>query len=146
MAQVGRYPICLDQWRNNSRKNEKTEPKQKLCSVVDVSRGESEVQCCKNSIAQEPGKLGPWITVIGTGQTRAGKSEHWYFRNQWTKWMGKGEFNSDDHYIYYWGQESLRRDGVALMVNKRIWNAVHRCILKKDRMISFVFTANHSLS
>ena len=44
---------------NSSRKNEKTEPKQKLCSVVDVSRGESEVQCCKNSIAQEPGKLGP---------------------------------------------------------------------------------------
>ena len=119
---VGAQYATGEEQGNSSRKNEKAEPKQKLCSVVDVYRGESKVQGCKNSIAQEPGKLGPWITVIGTGQTRAGKSEHWYFRNQWTKWMGKGEFNSDDHYIYYWGQESLRRDGAALMVNKRVWN------------------------
>ena len=47
-----------------------------------------------------------------------------------------GEFNSDDHYIYYWGQESLRRNGVAIMVNKRVWNAVLGCNLKNDRMIS----------
>ena len=46
------------------------------------------------------------------------------------------EFNSDDHYIYYWGQESLRRNGVAIMVNKRVWNAVLGCDLKNDRMIS----------
>ena len=46
-----------------------------------------------------------------------------------------GEFNSDDHYIYC-GQESLRRNGVAIMVNKRVWNAVHGCNLKNDRMIS----------
>ena len=50
-----------------------------------------------------------------------------------------GEFNSDDHYIYYWGQESLRRNGVALIVNKRVWNAVLRCNLKNDRMISVHF-------
>ena len=52
------------------------------------------------------------------------------------KWTGMGEFNSDDHYIYYCRQESLRRNGVAIMVNKRVQNAVLRCNLKKDRMIS----------
>ena len=50
-----------------------------------------------------------------------------------------GEFNSDDHYIYYCGQESLRRNGVALTVNKRVWNAVLGCNLKIDRMISVHF-------
>ena len=52
------------------------------------------------------------------------------------KWTGMGEFHSDDHYIYYCGQESLRRNGVAIMVNKRVQNAVLGCNLKKDRMIS----------
>ena len=52
------------------------------------------------------------------------------------KWIGLGKFNSDDHYIYYCGEESLRRNGVAIMVNKRVWNAVLGCNLKKDRMIS----------
>ena len=51
------------------------------------------------------------------------------------KWTGMGEFNSDDHYIYYCGQESLRRNGVAIMVNKRVQNAVLGCNLKNDRMI-----------
>ena len=50
-----------------------------------------------------------------------------------------GKFNSDDHYIYYWEQESLRRNGVAIIVNKRVRNAVLGCILKKDRMISVCF-------
>ena len=52
------------------------------------------------------------------------------------KWTGMGEFNSDDHYIYYCGQESLRRNGVAIVVNKRVRNAVLGCTLKNDRMIS----------
>ena len=52
------------------------------------------------------------------------------------KWNGIGEFNSDDHYIYYRGQESLRRNGVALRVYKRVQNAVLGCSLKNDRMIS----------
>ena len=52
------------------------------------------------------------------------------------KWTGMGEFNSDDHYIYYCGQESLRRNGVAIMINKRVRNAVLGCNLKNDRMIS----------
>ena len=51
------------------------------------------------------------------------------------KWTEMGEFNSDDHYIYYCGQESLRRNGVAIMVNKRVRNAVLGCNLKNDRMI-----------
>ena len=55
------------------------------------------------------------------------------------KWTGMGEFNSDDHYIYYCGQESLRRNGVAIMVNKRLQNAVLGCSLKNDRMISVHF-------
>ena len=52
------------------------------------------------------------------------------------KWTGMGEFNSDDYYIYYCGQESLRRNGVAIMVNKRVWNAVLGHDLKNDRVIS----------
>ena len=55
------------------------------------------------------------------------------------KWTGMGEFNSDDHYIYYCGQESLIRNGVAIMVNKRVRNAVLGCNLKNDRMISARF-------
>ena len=52
------------------------------------------------------------------------------------KWTGMGKFNSDDHYIYYCGQESIRRNGVAIMVNKGVQNAVLGCSLEKDRMIS----------
>ena len=55
------------------------------------------------------------------------------------KWTGMGEFNSDDHFIYYCEQESLRRNGVAIIVNKRVQNAVLGCNLKNDRMISVHF-------
>ena len=55
------------------------------------------------------------------------------------KWTGMSEFNSDDHYIYYCGQESLRRNGVAIMVNKRVRNAVLGCSLKNNKMISVRF-------
>ena len=55
------------------------------------------------------------------------------------KWTGTDEFNSDDHYIYYCMQESLKRNGVAMMVNKRVQNAVLGCNLKNDRMISVCF-------
>ena len=57
------------------------------------------------------------------------------------QWTGMGEFNSDDHYIYYWRQESLRRNGVAIIVNKRVPNAVLGCDPKNDRMISVHFQA-----
>ena len=62
------------------------------------------------------------------------------------KWTGMGEFNSDNHYIYCCRQESLRRNGVAIMVNKRVLNAVLGCNLKNDRMISVRFQGNHSIS
>ena len=55
------------------------------------------------------------------------------------KWTGMGEFNSNDHYVYYCEQESLRRNGVAIIVNKRVQNAVLGCNLKKNRMISVCF-------
>ena len=55
------------------------------------------------------------------------------------KWTGMGEFNSDDHYIYHCQQESLKRNGVAIMINKRVQNAALRCNLKNDRMISVHF-------
>ena len=73
---------------------------------------------------------------IGSGQTRDGKGEHWHSRNQRTKMDWNGWIYSDDHYIYYCGQESLWRNGVVIMVNKRVWNAVLGCNLKNDRMIS----------
>ena len=55
------------------------------------------------------------------------------------KWTGMGEFNSDDHYIYYCGQESLRRNGVAIIVQKKVQNAVLRCNLKNGSMVSVRF-------
>ena len=61
------------------------------------------------------------------------------------KWTRTDEFNSDDHYIYYCGQESLRRNGIALIVNERVQSAALGCNLKNDRMIS-VSKANHSIS
>ena len=61
------------------------------------------------------------------------------------KWTGMGEFNSGDHYIYYCGQESLRRNGVAIIIKNQVQNAVLGCNLKNDRVIS-VSKANHSIS
>ena len=71
------------------------------------------------------------IDILGTSELR---------------WTGIGEFNSEDHYIYYCGHKSLRRNGVAIIVNKRVLNAVLGCNLKNDRMISVLFKANHSIS
>ena len=62
------------------------------------------------------------------------------------KWTGMGEFNSDDHYIYYCGQESLRRNGAAIMVSKRAQNAVLGCNFKNDRIDLCLSPTNHSIS
>ena len=79
--------------------------------------------------------LGPWIKVkqemARVNVATLGISE--------LKWTGMGEFNSDDHYIYCCGQESLRTNGIALIISKRAWNAVLGCNLKNDRMISVHF-------
>ena len=109
-----------DQWRNNSRENERMEPKQKQHPGVNVTDGVSKVQCYKQYC------IGTW----NVRPTNQGKLE--VFKQEMAsvnidilgiselKWTGMGEFNSDDHYIYYRGQESLRRNGVTLIVNKRV--------------------------
>jgi len=109
-----------EQWRNISSKNDKMEPKQKQHPVVDVTGDGSKVQCCKeqyvigtwNDRSMNQGKLEVVkqemarvnINILGISQL---------------KWTGMGEFNSDDLYIYYCGQESLRRNGVAIIVKKK---------------------------
>ena len=127
---VGAQYATGDQWRNNSRKMEGREPKQKY-PFVDVAGDRSKVQCCKeqyctgtwNVRSMNQGKL----EVVKQKMTRMNVNTRGISE---LKWTGMGEFNSDDylhHYIYYCGQESLRRNGVAIMVNKRVRNAVLGC-------------------
>ena len=118
---VGTQYDTGDQWRNNFRKNEETESKQKQHPAVDVTGDGTKVKCCKEQYC-----IGTWnarsmnqskLEVVKQEMAKVnvdilGISE--------LKWTGMGEFNSDDHYIYYCGQESLRRNGVAIIVNKRI--------------------------
>ena len=134
---VGDQYATGDQWRTNSRKNKEMEPKQQKHPVVDVTGDGSKVRCCKeqyctgtwNVRSMNQGKLevvkqgmaGVNINILGISEL---------------KWTGMGAFNSDDHYIYYYGQESLRRNGVAIIVNKRVRNTVLGCNLKNKRMIS----------
>ena len=125
---------------NSSRRNEEAKPKQKWCQVVDVSGGESKVQCCKEQY---------WIGTWNVRSMNQGKLE--VVRQQRArvnidilgisdlKCTGMGEFTSDDHYIYFCGQESLRRNGVDIIANKRVQNAVLGWDLKNDRMISVCF-------
>ena len=115
---VGAQYTTGDQWRNNSRKNEETEPKQQY-PVVYVTGDGSKVQCCKeqycigtwNVRSMNQGKLEVVKQMARVNIDILGISE--------LKWAGMGEFNSDDHYIYYCGQDSLRRNGIAIIVNKR---------------------------
>ena len=134
---VGAQYATGDQWRNNSRMSEEMEPKQKQHPVVDVTGDRSKVRCSKEQYC-----IGTWsmnqgkLEVVKQEMARVnvdilGISE--------LKWTGMGEFNSGDHYIYYCGHESLRRNGVAIIVNKRVRNEVLGCNLKNDRMISVHF-------
>ena len=129
-----------DQWRNNSRKNEAMERKQKQYPVVDVTDDRSKVRCCKEQYC-----IGTWnVRSMNQGKLEAVKQEMARVNIDILgiselRWAGMGEFNSDDHYIYYCGQESLRRNGVAIMVNKKVQNAVLGGNLKNDRMISVCF-------
>ena len=138
---IGAQYATGDQWRNNYRKKEGTEPKQKQYPVVDGTGDISKVQCCKeqycirtwNVRSMNQGKLEEVkqemarvnIDILGIRELRR---------------TGMGEFNSDDHDIYYCRQESLRRNGVAIMVNKRVRNPVLGCNLKNNRMISCSFS------
>ena len=145
---VGAQYATGDQWRNNSKQNEGMEPKQKQHPVVDVTGDRSKVQRCKeqycigtwNVRSMDQGKL----EVIKQEMTRAnidilGISE--------LKWTGMGEFNSDDHYIYYCGQESLRRyGGIVSWSTKESEMQYLDAISKTTERSLFVSTANHSIS
>ena len=110
-----------DEWRNDSRKNAEMEPKQKQYPVVDVTGDRGKVRCCKEQYC-----IGTWnVRSMNQGKLEVVKQEMArvnvdILEISKLKWTGMGEFNSDDHYIYYCGQESLRRNGVAIMVNKRV--------------------------
>ena len=101
-----------DQWRNNSRKNEGMEPKQKQYPVVYVTCDGSRVQCCKEQYC-----IGTWnVRSMNQGKLEVVKQEMArvyvdILGISKLKWTGMGDFTSDDHYIYYCGQESLRRNG-----------------------------------
>ena len=118
---VGTQYATGDQWRNNSRKNEETEPKQKQHPLVDGTGDESKVRCCKEQYC-----IGTWnVRFMNQSKLEVIKQEMASVNINILgiselKWTGMGKFNSDDHYIYYCGQESLRRNGVAIIVNKRI--------------------------
>ena len=129
-----------DQWRNNSRKNKETEPKEKHQPIADVTGDGSKVQCCKEQYC-----IGTWnVRSMNQGKLEVVKQEMARVNIDILgiselKWTGMGEFNSDDHYIYYCGQESNRRNGTTIIVNRRVQNAVLGCNLKNDRMISVHF-------
>ena len=137
---VGAQYATGDQWRNNSSKNEGMESKQKQYPVVDVTGDRSKVWSCKEQYC-----IGTWnVRSMNQGKLEVVKQEMTreninILGISELRWTAMGEFNSDDHYIYYHGQESLRRNGVATMVNKRVWNAVLGCNLKNGRMISVCF-------
>ena len=118
---VGAQYATVDHWRNNSRKNERMEPKQKQYPVVDVTGDRSKVRCYKEQYC-----IGTW-NVRSTNQGKLEVVKQEMARENVNilgiselKWTGMGEFNSDDHYIYYCRQESLRRNEVALIVNRRV--------------------------
>ena len=127
---VGAQYTTGDQWRNNSRKNEEMEPKQKQCPVVDVTYDGSKFWRCKEQYC-----IGAWnVMSINQGKLEVVKQEMarvniGILGISELKWTGMGEFNSDDYYVYYCGQESLRRKGVTIIVNRRVQNATLGCSL-----------------
>ena len=118
---VGAQYATGDQWRNNSRKNEDTAPERKQHPALDVTDDGSKVRFCKQQYC-----IGTWnVRSINQGKSEVVKEEMARVNVDILgiselKWTGMGEFNSDDHYIYFCGQECLRRNGVAIMVNKRV--------------------------
>ena len=137
---VGAQYATGDQWRNNSGKNEGMERKQKRYPAVDVTGDKSKVHCCKEQYC-----IGTWnVRSVNQGKLEMVNQEMTRVNIDILgisklKWTGIGEFNSDNHYIYYCGQESLRRNGLDIIVNKRVRNAVLGCNLKNNRMIPVRF-------
>ena len=118
---VGAQYAPGDQWRNNSRKNEGMEPKQKQHPVVDGTGDRSKIRCCKEQYC-----IGTWnVRSMNQSKLEVVKQEMARMNINFLgiselRWTEMGEFNSDDYYIYYCGQESLRRNGVAIIVNKTV--------------------------
>ena len=118
---VGAQYATGEEWRNNFRKNEGMDPKQKQHLAVYVMGDGSKVRCCKEQYC-----IGTWnVRSINQGKLEAVKQEVArvdidILGISELKWTGMGEFNSDDHYVYYCGQESLRRNGVAIIGNQRV--------------------------
>ena len=118
---VGAQYTTRDQWRNNSRKNEEMEPKQKQHPVVDVIGDGSKVRCCKEHYCIRTWNVRSMIQVeLEVVKQEMARVNIDILGISKLKWTGMGAFNSDDHYIYYCGQESLRGNGVAIIVNKRV--------------------------
>ena len=142
---VGAQRAMGVQWRNNSRKNE-DRAKKKQHPIVDVTGDRGKVQICKeqycigiwNVRSMNQGKL----EVVRQKIARVNINILGITKLKWTR---TGEFNSHSHYNYYCGQDSLRKNGVAIIVNKRGQNAVLVCNLKNDRKL-FFSKANHSIS
>ena len=131
---VGAQHATGEEWRNNSRKKEEMEPKHKQHPVVDVTGDASKVQCCKEQCC-----IGTWnVRSMNQGKLEVVKQEMARVNIDILgiselKWTGMGEFNSDDHYIYYCEPESLRRNGVAITVNNRVQNAILDVISKMTK-------------
>ena len=112
----------------------------KSIPVVDVTSDGSKVQCCKQQYC-----IGTWnVRSRNQGKLEVVKQEMARVNVDTLgiselKWTGMGEFNSDDHYIYYCGQEFLKRNGVAVMVNKRVRYVIRGCNLKIERLIAVPF-------
>ena len=116
---VGSQYATGEEWKNNTRKNAETRPKQKQRPVVDVTGDGSKVRCCKEQYC-----TGTWnvrsmnqckLKVVKQEMARVNVDILGISKLKWTR---MGEFNSDDQYISYYGQESLRRNGVAIIANK----------------------------
>jgi len=143
---VGAQYATGDQWRNNTRKNEETDPKQKQHSGVDVTGDGSKVQYCK-----EQDCIGPWnVRSMNHGKLEVVKQEMARVNVNILgiselKWTGMGDYNSDNHYIYYCGQESIRRNGVAILAKKESKMQYLDAISKMTERSLFISKANHSI-
>ena len=115
---VGAQYATREEWRNNSRRNDEAEPKRKQSPGVDVSGGESQVRCCKEQYC-----IGTWnVRSMNQGKLDGVKQELARVNTgilgiSELKWMDTGKFNLDNQYIYLLWEESLRRNGVALIVD-----------------------------
>ena len=146
MSPPGQKAFSMLNWErvegnyNSSRGKEEAGPKQKWCSIVNVSGGESKVPCSIKQFC-----IGTWdVRFLNQGKLDVVKQKMARVNIDILgiselKLTGPGEFNSDDHYIYYCGQESLRRNGGGLVANKRVQNAALGCSLINGRMIYLCF-------